>query len=92
MRTISDRINKDKSTVTALVHKLISHGYVVRVSCPSDSRVAYIELTKKGQDLSGVLSSISSDLMAEFFRPFSKKELYTMHELLTKINVLEAFK
>lgn len=89
MRTISDRINKDKSTVTALVHKLISHGYVFRVPCPSDSRVIYIELTKKGMDLSDVVSSISSDLMAEFFRPFSKKELYTMHELLSKINVLD---
>ena len=89
MRVISARINKDKSTVTALVNKLITKGYVLRKPCAIDSRVVYIHLTSQGQGLGPIFKNISSSLMGEFFKPFSKQELYNMHELLTKINVLD---
>ena len=87
MRVISERINKDKSTVTALINKLIKLGYVNRKPCSNDSRVVFIDLTQKGADLAPVFQDISSNLMVDFFKPFSKKELYTMHELLSKIDV-----
>ena len=87
MRVISERINKDKSTVTALINKLIKLGYVNRKPCSNDSRVVFINLTQKGAGLAPVFQDISSNLMIDFFKPFSKKELYIMHELLSKIDV-----
>ena len=87
MSDISKRINKDKSTVTALVNKLIALNYVVRKQSKQDSRITYIHLTTNGQDLKLTFEEISNELMTTFFKPFSKKELYTMHELLSKIHV-----
>ena len=87
MRDLSKRINKDKSTVTALINKLLKLGYVTRQGCSEDSRVVWIHLSQKGQQLAPIFQEISAGLMAEFFKPFSKKELYDMHDLLTKIEV-----
>tara|TARA_A100001015_G_scaffold228023_1_gene257623 strand:- start:4317 stop:4739 length:423 start_codon:yes stop_codon:yes gene_type:complete len=87
MSTISNRINKDKSTVTALVNKLIRQGYVKRERSTKDSRIYFIMLTDEGERLRPVFNDISESLVAQFFKPFSKKELYTMHDLLSKIQV-----
>ncbi len=87
MKVLSSRINKDKSTLTALVNKLIKQGYIYRQKSDQDSRSFIICLTKKGTGLKSVFDDISRHLMADFFKPFSKKELYTMHELLSKIQV-----
>ena len=87
MSVLAKRIHKDKSTVTALVNKLMQQGYVVREKCPNDQRAVLVKLTDKGTALQTVFQAISKELMAQFYAPFSKKELYTMHELVSKINV-----
>lgn len=88
MSTISNRINKDKSTITALVNKLIRYGYVKREQSNIDSRIYFIKLTDEGEQLRHVFNDISDNLVSQFFKPFSKKELYTMHDLLSKIQVI----
>ena len=87
MKIISDRINKDKSTVTALINKLITQGYVRREKSSDDSRSFTVYLTDNGQALKQTFDDISTSLMKDFFKPFSKKELYIMHELISKIQV-----
>ena len=89
MRAIAKRINKDKSTLTALVLKLESFEYVQREACKNDHRSVILSLTKKGEELIPIVEQISKDLLKGFFDPFSKQELYTMHELISKIDIVD---
>ena len=51
MSEVGRIINKDKSTITALVNKLIKMGYVEKKSEPADSRISLIALNQKGHGI-----------------------------------------
>ncbi|UCG29800.1 MAG: MarR family transcriptional regulator [candidate division WOR-3 bacterium] len=74
MKEIAERIGRDKSTVTALVNKLMRAGYVVKEKDPDDNRITYLCLTAKGRSLESVFDEISQRLIATAFRGFSQKE------------------
>ena len=74
MMEIAKRINRDKSTVTALVKKLIDLGYVERVKDPNDSRVTLVELTKKGRELKPDFDEISKILLERIYKSHSTQE------------------
>lgn len=48
MKDIASFINKDKSTVTQLVNKLIKYDLIQKKYCESDKRKCYVTLTEKG--------------------------------------------
>jgi DNA-binding MarR family transcriptional regulator len=48
MKEVAKRINRDKSTVTALINKLLALGYVEKIKDSNDSRLTLIRLPKKG--------------------------------------------
>jgi len=48
---IANRVSKDKSSVTYLIHHLVNRGLVVRVEDDNDRRNKKIYLTEKGNDL-----------------------------------------
>jgi DNA-binding MarR family transcriptional regulator len=74
MREIAKKIGRDKSTVTALIKKLIAIGYVEKRKDPSDSRVTLIKLTKEGLGLKQNFEEISEILLKKIYRNFSKTE------------------
>ena len=74
MKEIAERIGRDKSTVTALVNKLVDAGYVVKEKDADDNRVTYLCLTTKGRSLERDFDSISECLIDTAFRGFSQKE------------------
>jgi DNA-binding MarR family transcriptional regulator len=74
MKEIAERIGRDKSTVTALVNKLVRAGYVVKEKDPDDNRVTYLCLTAKGRSLERDFDVISERLIDTAFRGFSQKE------------------
>ncbi|UCD06663.1 MAG: MarR family transcriptional regulator [candidate division WOR-3 bacterium] len=74
MKEIAERIGRDKSTVTALVNKLVDAGFVVKESDPDDKRITYLCLTAKGRSLENDFDKISERLIATAFRGFSQKE------------------
>lgn len=47
MRDLSETIQRDKSTVTALVNKLIKLGYVEKYKGTEDSRVSFTKVTDR---------------------------------------------
>lgn len=49
MSDLADRLVLSRSGVTRLVDRLEAAGYVARVSCPSDARGAFAELTDSGR-------------------------------------------
>jgi len=74
MKEIAARIGRDKSTVTALVNKLVDAGYIAKEKDPDDNRVTYLCLTTKGRSLERDFDSISERLIGTAFRGFSQKE------------------
>jgi MarR family transcriptional regulator, organic hydroperoxide resistance regulator len=85
MKELADRIEKDKSTVTALINKLIKYGYVQKKSDPQDSRVVLVALTKKGKDLLPDFEEISDILLTTFYKGISDKEKTAVAAILNKI-------
>lgn len=49
MSDLADRLVLSRSGVTRLVDRLEAAGYVARVSCPSDARGSFAELTDAGR-------------------------------------------
>jgi MarR family transcriptional regulator, organic hydroperoxide resistance regulator len=86
MSEIGRIIDKDKSTITALVNKLIKLGYVEKRSDPADSRISLIALTRKGIALKPNFHLIAQKLRAHSYKGVSDYERETLVNLLNKLN------
>ncbi|AIQ60613.1 MarR family winged helix-turn-helix transcriptional regulator [Paenibacillus borealis] len=86
MAEISARINKDKSTVTALVDKLVRLGMVTKEREKEDSRFVYVALTGKGRELETVFEAISADMLEQFYLNVTEQEKEALLGILIKIN------
>ncbi len=85
MKDLSERIGKDKSTVTALVDKLLKLGYVEKTRDTKDSRVIFVTLTDNGRELKPMFDAISKDLMELVYRDISSEEKEALLYTLLKI-------
>ena len=85
MGEIAQIINRDKSTVTALVNKLMSLGYLEKRQDSSDNRVSLVRLTEKGKLLENDFMNISKDLVSKVYDGFSDLEKEILVKLLTRI-------
>ncbi|HAK69102.1 MAG: MarR family transcriptional regulator [Treponema sp.] len=83
---IAESINRDKSTTTVLLRKLIDEGLVKEEKDPEDSRSKLISLTAKGKKFNELTSSISEDLLSVCYKGFSASEKKSLLNLLTKMN------
>lgn len=85
MKTVANLINRDKSTVTHLVNKLIKAGYVVREQSSEDSREVYVVLTQKAWDMKEKIESISQKLINTAYKGFTEDEKVRLMQLLDKM-------
>ena len=85
MKDLAKEINKDKSTVTALVNKLLNLGYIERTRDITDSRIVYITLAEKGKNLKSDFTEISDKLIERVYKDISKNEQEVLINILTKI-------
>lgn len=74
MQELAKRIDRDKSTVTALVKKLLDGGFVEKAKETGDGRVTIVSLTDKGMALKPDFDDISEMLIARAYRGFSRRE------------------
>jgi DNA-binding MarR family transcriptional regulator len=86
MKRLAEIIDRDKSTVTALVGKLVELGYVEKRSDPMDSRIHLISLTRAGAALRGDFKDISKRLYRKVYRGLSDAERKALPALLVKLN------
>jgi DNA-binding MarR family transcriptional regulator len=89
MQELARRIDRDKSTVTALVKKLQDHGYVERAADPADGRVSIIHPTARALALRPGFEEISQRLIATAYQGFDQEERETLVRGLEKM--LDAF-
>lgn len=86
MNKITASINKDKSTVTALVNKLEKLELLEKFKNENDSRSTMVKLTQKGLDTKPiVMGNISKKLLDITYENFTKKEKELVCNLLEKI-------
>ncbi|MDV6235694.1 MarR family transcriptional regulator [Leptospira ellisii] len=85
MQEIAKMINRDKSTLTALVDKLESLGFVERIRDPEDQRIVHLELTQKAYTVRPVLLGISRSLVNNLYKGFTETEKKELVRLLVKL-------
>lgn len=85
MKEIAAIIGRDKSTVTALVKKLIDLGYVQKKGAVNDCRINLIALAPKGKALEQDFWDISKNLRKKAYKGFSQEEKEAMMKLLVKM-------
>jgi len=86
MKKLAELINRDKSTVTALVAKLIDFGYVQRKANESDLRSSIISLTEKGRVMQKDFWQVSRNLREKAYQGLSEEEKETLMNLLTRVH------
>lgn len=74
MKELSEKINRDKSTTTVLVRKLIQEELVATKSDENDKRSTKIFLTKKGKECNAWTEEISKELITTFYKDFTDEE------------------
>ena len=85
MKELAESIDKDKSTITSLVDKLVRFGYVEKVKDLEDTRVTHVKLTKKGAMLEPVFWEISIKIISKVYNGIFEKDQKTLMSLLNKI-------
>ena len=85
MGDIARKIDRDKSTVTSLVKKLVVLGYVETSTSSSDSRVTTVRLTEKGGALENDFREISIMLQEMVYQDFSALEQDILVRLLMRV-------
>ncbi|MEC0127826.1 MarR family winged helix-turn-helix transcriptional regulator [Paenibacillus pabuli] len=86
MAEIAKKIGKDKSTVTALVDKLVRIGYVIKERDQADTRVVHVALTSKGEVLKPVFEDISQNMLNVFYSDITETEKEEFLRILMKIH------
>ncbi|MPQ44948.1 MarR family winged helix-turn-helix transcriptional regulator [Clostridium tarantellae] len=86
MNEIVKKTSKDKSTITALVKKLLDLGYVKKFKSTEDNRVTFIVLTEKAEGIKETYTKISKNLNKTVYSGFSDSEKKVFLDLLKRIN------
>ena len=86
MKKLAEGIGRDKSTVTALVNKLIRFGYVKKRTDPTDSRVSLVSLTERGWEVKENFLAISKALRRRAYQGLSAEERAVLMKLLQKVH------
>lgn len=83
---LSEKINRDKSTTTALVKKLEEMELVKTEKCSIDSRKKYVSLTEKGKEYTETTQNLSRELIETAYKGFSEEEKMSLLSLLEKLS------
>lgn len=83
---LTEKINRDKSTTTALVKKLEKEGFVNISKDKNDSRKKNSSLTEKGKNYNESTSAVSRRLLETAWNGFSESEKKQLVELLNKLS------
>lgn len=82
MSELSRRIDRDPSTVTVLVRKLVAMGLAQTTKSPSDRRSTMVSLTDKGQGFKDDFVAISEQMSSVWRRGLSEVDVETTQRVL----------
>ena len=81
--TLCRKLHLDSGTMTPLLKKLESRGYLVRVRDTADERIVHVTLTEKGMDLKNEASYVPERIAG--CMNLSDDEARTLYAILYKI-------
>jgi DNA-binding MarR family transcriptional regulator len=85
MKELAEAIRRDKSTITALVGKLVEKGYVQKETSLEDMRTVKVRLTEKGKAFQPVFEQISSRLIRRIWQGIDPDDQKTVIRILQQI-------
>jgi MarR family 2-MHQ and catechol resistance regulon transcriptional repressor len=88
MGALAGQVTLTTGGVTRLVDRMEAAGYVARLPCPTDRRVAYAAITKAGRRKLAEASEIHGANLRETFDAFSDRELTVLDRLLDRLRAV----
>jgi len=85
MKEIAEKINRDPSTVTALVNKLKKSGYVKTKKSSENGRTTLVYLTEEGEALKDRFIQISETLNQTYKKDIAENDLVIFLKVLQQI-------
>ena len=85
MKELTERLVRDKSTVTSLVNKLEAEGYIQKIICDKDKRITFLELKDKSQEVIDVMLEISKLFQEKVDKILEPEEAATVYKLMKKL-------
>ena len=85
MSELARKIGRKKNTVTVLVEKLVTFGYVTRVTDREDSRISLVYLTGKGKSIEKRFDAISDKLLSAIYEGISNEEKQVLIDILGRM-------
>lgn len=82
---LAERLGVTPPSVSAIVKKLIDHGYLTKSRSKEDGRVYYLHLTKKGIRFNQLHNEIHQILASRITGNLDQGEIKTLSGLLGKI-------
>jgi DNA-binding MarR family transcriptional regulator len=82
---LCNKTNRDKPSITRLIHNLEKMGMVERNSSAIDKRKNHIHLTPKAKALQDVSINIANETMDEALEGIGKEEIETVKNVLKKV-------
>ncbi|MDO5039334.1 MarR family winged helix-turn-helix transcriptional regulator [Clostridium sp.] len=79
---ICDEMSLSKGTVSGIVTRLESLGYINKIKDPNDKRNTYIEFSKKGIEFAKEFKKTINDSFENVFENFTDEELANLKENL----------
>ncbi len=84
MGDVKQRLLDRHSDLTRLISRLIDKGLVVRLDCPQDRRVVYVQITQSGLQLLSRLDVLENEI-ERHLGVLSEEEAAQLNALLDKI-------
>lgn len=84
---LSQKINRDKSTTTALIKKLEKEGFIQIKKDETDSRKKLVTLSEMGKKYTQITSTLSKKLLDACWPGFTQEEKKQLVELLNKLSL-----
>lgn len=85
IQELGERTSLEKSTLTSMLDRLESIGYLRRVPSPDDRRKILIFLTEKNKTMKERYEKVSNEMVELFYGGFSEDEIQHFEEDLRKI-------
>lgn len=79
---ICKRLHKSTNTISPLINRLLSKGYLKKVQSKEDARVTYIELTEKTQAITESINLDVHDFTWPMFESMSEDQFSDVYESL----------
>ena len=85
MKELTEKLGRDKSTVTALVNKLEAEGYLKKTVCCKDKRITYLRLKEKSQEIVDTLFEVSEIFHEKVKSIIGQEDTETLYKISQKL-------